>query len=135
MGALPTRPNGEGIETGLTTLILVLVMSYTLPTRPNGEGIETSPTNTSISEPHALFRRALTEKGLKRAHCAIMWNHNFYVPLPTRPNGEGIETIKPSSKKEISDSAPLPTRPNGEGIETLASERLDSPTRISSDAP
>ena len=67
-------------------------MNVALPTRPNGEGIETIGYGMPALQPvNHLFRRALTEKGLKQGAdggCISCVN----TSLPTRPNGEGIET-------------------------------------------
>ena len=92
-GALPTRPNGEGIET-LQMHAPTDVHTSALPTRPNGEGIETTRSSslTSHNPSFLLFRRALTEKGLKLFQKNRSIPKLDQEPLPTRPNGEGIET-------------------------------------------
>ena len=63
---LPTRPNGEGIETSIVVHTAPTGRPLrTLPTRPNGEGIETDRHFCVSFAGARLFRRALTEKGLK----------------------------------------------------------------------
>ena len=124
---LLTRPNGEGIETVVRPLS-PNASSLPLPTRPNGEGIETPELVPLLErgELRGLFRRALTEKGLKRTPgCRT---DDASPALPTRPNGEGIETTTPSSSP-TGASQTLSTRPNQESLQRLCKPRKTPNTR------
>ena len=55
------------------------------------KGLKPSSSVAFAHEPSSLFRRALTEKGLKLPRC-VSQQRGDTSTLPTRPNGEGIET-------------------------------------------
>ena len=75
-----------------------------------------------------LFRRALTEKGLKRWGRGLSRWDKVCGSLPTRPNGEGIETTTPSSSP-TGASQTLSTRPNQESLQRLCKPRKTPNTR------
>ena len=150
IATLPTRPNGEGIETGVRRPLRDrprIVRLFRRALTEKGLKQSRAAVRVGVAFDDHLFRRALTEKGLKRDGFGVSFADALFVLFRRALTEKGLKHLVGAPPDRAADqlfrraltekglkrakvlpvwigvSAALPTRPDGERIGTGGHER------------